>query len=254
MAPPQLKLFPFGAAERPALPLALSGAHQQAWERLTVEGGWAGGAMALVGAVQTGKTTLARAWAERVGAHRLSPRATLQEGLAAFEAGRGRLWLDDLHDGMDDGMLFVVLDLARAQAGAVLLSGRGTPREWRAQSPDLASRLAAMAVARVEPPDQALLGAVLREALRAHYLELSAEAADFLALRMERSFAAAHAVAAELARAIDQRLAPANKAITAAALVKLFAAAPGLAAALGVSEQEDEDAAAPTEAPCEANP
>jgi chromosomal replication initiation ATPase DnaA len=72
----------------------------------------------------------------------------------------------------------------------------------------LVSRLAALPAARLEEPDEALLTLVLRRLCRERFMELSDKAAAYLATHMERTFACAHAVAAELDRSVVRAARP----------------------------------------------
>jgi chromosomal replication initiation ATPase DnaA len=236
----QPRLFDFGAPPPAAeATLVTTACNAQAWRRLTVGGGWAGGALALVGPARSGKTHLATAWATSVGAAKVSACAGQSEALALFHESGGRLWFDDVDAGLDDETLFLILDLARARMGAVLLCAAQPPARWPARSADLASRLAGLPMATVDTPDEAMLGAVLRQSLRLRYLELTPEAAAFLARRIERSYDAA----AALAHAIDQGLSnPRHPIGVEAALRATAAAAPEIAMGLNARTAAGEEA------------
>ncbi|HYD72598.1 MAG TPA: chromosomal replication initiator DnaA, partial [Candidatus Binatia bacterium] len=105
---------------------------------------------------------------------------------------------DDLSGARDEGMLWRVLDLARTQGGAVLLVAAQAPSGWHVAIPDLKSRLNALAVARLGEPDEALMEVVLRRICREQFIQLSDDAARYLARRLPRTFAAAHQMAAAL--------------------------------------------------------
>ncbi|MEO0959039.1 MAG: DnaA/Hda family protein, partial [Pseudomonadota bacterium] len=82
-----------------------------------------------------------------------------------------------------------------ARSAPLLFTGRTPPAQWRVELPDLASRLSAASVARIEPPDDALLEALLRKHFKDRQLAVADDAIEFLLMRMERSFAAADALA-----------------------------------------------------------
>ena len=82
-----------------------------------------------------------------------------------------------------------------------MLSGREPPARWPVGLADLGSRLAATPVARLEPPDDALLGAVLVKLFADRQLAVAPDLVQYLVPRIERSFAAAEAVVAALDRA-----------------------------------------------------
>lgn len=198
----QPRLFEFRMGERAPGTLVVTEANGQAARLLQGWRAWPGGTMALVGPPGAGKTHLALAWALEAGARALSPHATPEAAAAAFLEAEGRLLLDDCESGaggsFDEGMLWRLIDLARARAGAVLLVGVGAPAAWGAQTPDLRSRLAALPLARLEEPDGALLEVVLRRFCREQFIHLSDDAAKYLVRRLPRTFAAARAVTAQI--------------------------------------------------------
>jgi chromosomal replication initiation ATPase DnaA len=82
----------------------------------------------------------------------------------------------------------------------VLLTGKGEPGAWFSTPPDLASRLRAMPVATIGEPDDETLALRLREEGVRRHLNLSDESVDYLAPRMERSWAAVELVADQIER------------------------------------------------------
>jgi chromosomal replication initiation ATPase DnaA len=184
--------------ERAPHTLAVTQANRDAAALLTGWRVWPGGALALIGPPGSGKTHLALAWALEAGARALRADAPPSEAADAFAAAEGRLLLEDCDRGFDQAGLWRVLDLARAEGGAVLLTAAARPSDWPAGSPDLRSRLAALPVARLGEPDEALMELVLRRICREQFIQLSEDATKYLARRLPRSFAAVHALAAAL--------------------------------------------------------
>jgi chromosomal replication initiation ATPase DnaA len=82
--------------------------------------------------------------------------------------------------------------------GRLLLTASAAPRDWGLTLPDLLSRLQAMAVARLEAPDDALLAAVLVKLMADRQITPAANLIPYLLPRMERSIAAARALVAVL--------------------------------------------------------
>lgn len=198
--------------------LEIGEANRAAWAMLNRWRDWPNGALALAGPEGSGKTHMARAWAENVG-------ATVWSGsgraLEAFEAAGRRLVIDDADRFADEPHLALLLDAARAGGGALLLTAQEPPRAWPIQLKDLRSRLAALAVERVEEPDDALLKGVLFRLCKARFIKLSDKAASYLIAHMERSFAAAHAVAEALDRVHVRGSKPISAPIAARALRSL---------------------------------
>jgi chromosomal replication initiation ATPase DnaA len=180
----------------------VSGAQQprlfDAAHLLTQWRSWPNGALALAGPKGSGKTHLALAWALEAGARQLAPDAPPDAAAALFREAEGRIIIDDADGKRDEAMLWRLLDLAKTQVGAVLLVGAKPPGAWAIALPDLASRLKSLAVARLQEPDQALMEVVLRRVCREQFIYLSDDAAQYLALRLPRTFEAAHLAAAAL--------------------------------------------------------
>jgi chromosomal replication initiation ATPase DnaA len=194
----QPRLFEFRMGERSPDTLVVAEANRDAAKLLTEWRSWPGGALALSGPQGSGKTHLALAWALETGARQLSPRAAPDDAAAIFNEADGRLFIDDADVAADESMLWRVLDMARAQGGSLLVVGAASPSAWAVSIPDLRSRLSNLAVARLGEPDEALMEVVLRRVCREQFIQLSDDAARYLARRLPRTFAAAHKMAAAL--------------------------------------------------------
>ena len=111
------------------------------------------------------------------------------------------LCLEDIEVGQfDETMLFHALNLARQEGGHVLLSSRLEPAQWQVKLPDLASRLKALPVVHILPPDDALLRAVLVKQFADRQIVVDEALIGYMILRMPRSAAAARALVAEIDR------------------------------------------------------
>lgn len=194
----QQRLFEFRMGERSPHTLVVTEANRDAARLLTEWRTWPGGVLAIAGPQGSGKTHLALAWALEVGARQVSALAAPDDAAAIFKEADGRLLIDDADGERDEGMLWRVLDLARAEGGAVLLAGTAAPVRWSVTTPDLRSRLLAMPVATLGEPDEALLEVVLRRLCREQFIQLSDDAAKYLVRRLPRTFAAARHVVAAL--------------------------------------------------------
>lgn len=192
----QPRLFEFRMGERSPETLVVAEANRDAAALLTDWRNWPGGALALVGPSGSGKTHIALAWALEVGARQLAVEASPDEAAAIF-AETHALLIDDAA-GADEATLWRVLDKARTEGGAVLLVGQTSPVVWPVTLPDLRSRLAALPVARLKEPDEALMAVVLRRVCREQFIQLSDDAVRYLVKRLPRTFAAARAWAAAL--------------------------------------------------------
>jgi chromosomal replication initiation ATPase DnaA len=180
-----------------------------AWRR------WPERRLALCGPEGSGKTHLAHVFMAESGAP-LVDAASLATADAPALVARGAVAVEDVDRAGRgaEAALFHLMNLAAAEGAALLLTGRAAPARWGAALPDLASRLAALTPARLGPPDDALLAAVIAKGFEDRALKIEPGLPAYLAARIERTFAAAQATverldAASLAqgRAITRRLA-----------------------------------------------
>lgn len=156
--------------------------------------GWpnaVGGVLALCGPAGSGKSHLARLWAERVGA---VPLDGAEAALADPLELEGRPVLLDRAQDADDETLFHLINLAQGPGGALLLVSRSAPTAWKVDLPDLRSRLDAVVSVAVEAPDDSVLGAILAARFAERSIAAPRDAIDYLVRRIDRSAEAAAAV------------------------------------------------------------
>ncbi|MDO8884226.1 MAG: chromosomal replication initiator DnaA [Pseudotabrizicola sp.] len=177
---------------------------------LAVIGGWhdwPGHKMLLVGPAGAGKTHLAHMWAEDAGAAIVSA-ADLPGADLPGLAGAGAVAVEnaDAVAGVPEAevALFHLHNLV-VQRGSLLLTARTPARDWGLALPDLKSRVEAASVARLDPPDDALLSAVLVKLFADRQTVVQPALIPWLVARMERSIDAARALVAAMdARALAQ--------------------------------------------------
>jgi chromosomal replication initiation ATPase DnaA len=169
-----------------------------AWPR------WPGGKLALIGPAGSGKTHLANEWAMRVGATALGlDRRTSLTGVV------GPILIEDADRHRADEPLFHLFN--RADAGATLLiTGRTAPATWRVRLPDLGSRLRALTVAQIDPPDDELLLGVMRKLFAERNIRPTHGVGAYILQRIERSAIAVQ----EVVRRIDERAAEEKREVT----------------------------------------
>ena len=159
-------------------------------------------ALALVGPEGCGKSHLAEIWRLEHDALRATVADLSVEAVPQLLA-RSNLVLEDLPAGDAaarewETALFHLLNLARQEGGHVLLTSRISPPRWPVALPDLKSRLAALPMAELLPPDDMLLRAVLVKLFADRQLIVPEEVISYLLLRMERSLGAARRLVAAL--------------------------------------------------------
>ncbi len=114
--------------------------------------GWAAPAAALWGPSASGKTHLARIWAQRVGAAWADARF-LREPIAGAAVVDN---CDSTDSDAHEASLFAMLE----RGAPLLLTGRAAPQAWQVSLPDLASRFGALVTFELGQPGEGLLMAL----------------------------------------------------------------------------------------------
>jgi chromosomal replication initiation ATPase DnaA len=175
--------------------------------------GWPHRSVMLTGPEGSGKSHLAAIWAQAAGA-RLTAARALDEALVPGALATGALVVEDIVDGaFDERALFHLLNLAREDDAFVLLTARTAP--VRSTIRDLGSRLKALPIVALAPPDDALLRALLVKLFADRQLAVDESLIGYVALRIERSFAAARAVVARLDEEAMRQKRPLTRALAA---------------------------------------
>jgi len=176
---------------------------------------WPASAVVLVGPEGSGKSHLAAIWAGEAGGRFLSARALADADLPASLA-TGTLVVEDLAaEAFDERALFHLINLAREEGAYLLLTARTAPAGWPVAVPDLGSRLKALPVIALSPPDDMLLRAVLLKLFADRQVQVDEQLLDYVATRIERSFAAARALVARLDQEAMQRQRPLTRSLAA---------------------------------------
>lgn len=110
--------------------------------------------------------------------------------IAALVAAAGLADVVDDAREQDEATLFHRWNAAREGGRRLLLVTDAAPPEWTVALPDLRSRLAAAGVARIGPPDEALVAELIARGLTEAGSPFSADLPRYLAARLPRDYAA----------------------------------------------------------------
>lgn len=176
---------------------------------------WPDRIMALVGPEGAGKSHLAAIWAEISGARVLSAKLLPETNLpSAFVTGA--LVVEDLDPAdLDERSLFHLINMAKEQRAYVLLTARTPVASFPVAIRDLASRLRALPSVTLAPPDDDLLRSLLVKLATDRQLPIDEQLVNYLANRIERSFAAAHAAVDRLDKEAMRQHRPVTRALAA---------------------------------------
>lgn len=168
--------------------------------------GWPDGKAILIGPEGSGKSHLAQVWATGTGAAVVAAHQLPELDLPALARGAAVVEDADHTPGSAaETALFHLHNLLAAAGQPLLVTAATPPRDWGIALPDLASRMQAATLIRLDPPDDILLRAVLAKLFADRQLIIAPALIEWLAARMTRSLAAARAVVADLdARALAE--------------------------------------------------
>jgi len=161
----------------------VSDANREAFDHFRHWSMWPVKATVLTGPRRSGRTLLARAFAERVGG-RLIDQADTRDEEEVFHA-----W----NDAQDSGLpLVMIADEA--------------PPAWTPRLPDLRTRLAITPIARINQPDDKLFGALIQLLFADRGLHVPPDALRFMSERLSREYWTAERAVEEVDRfAIAER-------------------------------------------------
>jgi chromosomal replication initiation ATPase DnaA len=152
---------------------------------------WPNRIMLLTGEEGSGKSHLAAIWAELSGARSTSAHVLTPASVPAALA-TGALVVEDLKPAdFDERALFHLMNLAREDAAFVLITSRLAPSAYEIELRDLRSRLRAVPVVSLSPPDDYLFRALIVKFCADRQLAVDEAVVSYLANRIERSYAAA---------------------------------------------------------------
>ena len=188
---------------------------------------WPSLRLAVQGEEGSGKTHLLHVFAARYGATVL-PAASLRLFMPLPDA-RG-LAIDDADTVENPRALLHVLNAAAERRMPTLLAGRTAPSHWDVSLPDLASRLRAMSVVALAPPDDDLLRALLRRLLSERQLVVAENLQAYMLHHLPRTGGALRDAVAQLDRLALAAGGQVSRAMAARAVGETAAAVENVAA------------------------
>ena len=160
---------------------------------------WPSHAALLLGPTGSGKSHLVEVWRQRAQAQRIVA-AEISVEVAPQMLASNALAVEDVGPGLDERGMFHLLNLARQQAASVLFSSQTRIELWGVTLPDLLSRLRAIPVVEILPPDDDLLRGVLVKLFYDRQIAADEATVSFMLTRMPRSLGAACLLVAEIDR------------------------------------------------------
>ena len=183
---------------------------------------WPAGKLALVGPEGAGKTHLVNIWCDSSGGKTVEGRALTLDMLPSLENNVAVENADQLlaHPQAQEA-LFHLHNHLHNQGGKLLVTGRTPPARWAFTLPDLASRLSILQTVELGAPDDQVLSAVLGKLFTDRQISPPETLIPYLIRRMDRSFAAARRLVAELDHRALSEGRPINRALAAEMLDSL---------------------------------
>ena len=178
----------------------VSPSNEQAYALIERWPDWPDTIQLLTGPTGSGKSHLASIWATTAKAWTIDAFEVSAERVPHL-VSNGALVIEDMDRAdRDEAALFHLLNLSRERRASVLITCETAPLHWGLRTPDLLSRLRLAPAATLEPPDDALLKAVLVKLFVDRQLVVDTTVVDYIAVRIERSLARA----AEVVGALDR--------------------------------------------------
>jgi len=161
---------------------------------------WPGNKLVLSGPAGSGKTHLAHVWAAETGGRIVKAEDVRYDEVP--ELAQRPIAVEDVPmiagDIEQQKTLFHLHNLVLAEGRALLLTGRLAPKYWELPLADLQSRVEGAHHVALDPPDDALLGAVLAKLFVDRQLNPGPEVIAYLVKHMDRRFETAAEVVAQL--------------------------------------------------------
>ena len=191
----------------------VSEANAQAFAMLSTPERWPERKLALIGPKGSGKSHLARVFQAQSDALLLQS----DQIKVDFKTDTSTVIIEDMEalSSSAEEAVFHLHNNLRAAGGLLLLTSDQPPSRWPIALPDLASRMQATSVVQIDNPDDALLSALIMKLFADRQINPQPALVQYLATRIERSFAAAADIVTRLDSAALSQGRKINKALAA---------------------------------------
>ena len=169
---------------------AIGESNMGAVKHLNMWPNWQHHALMIVGPGSCGKTHLVQSFKNLTGGQLLQAEnlPEIDVFLSGLNKDRPIAVIDNADKINDEAALFHLFNAIKEAGGWLLLTASKPPQQWDIALPDLSSRLMAVPLVKISPPDEGLLKAVLIKQFSDRQLLVNDAVVKFLITRMERSF------------------------------------------------------------------
>lgn len=188
---------------------------------------WPSHGAILLGPPGSGKSHLATVWQQRAGAQFVEARDLNRSQVPSLLKDKALVIENLAESGADEAALFHVLNLVKAEGAFVLFTSPRPVGQLGLRLPDLLSRLSALPVANIEPPDDSLLRGVLVKHFADRQIAVGEALVSYLLTRMPRSMEMARQVVAAIDAAALEQKTEVTRAFAAKVLARLLQPEPG---------------------------
>ncbi|MEO8530500.1 MAG: DnaA/Hda family protein [Deltaproteobacteria bacterium] len=188
----------------------VSAANEVAVQALEHWQGWPSGKLLIAGPEGSGKSHLAQVWADLAGATLLDDIKGLVDGHVAIDG------LEHIAgDPAREEALFHLHNHVLAAGNRLLITSRCEPARLDFTLPDLQSRMLGTQLIKLDAPDETLLTAVMAKLFDDRQVNISPAVISYATTRLDRTFAAVHALVAKLDALSLERAKPISRQMVA---------------------------------------
>ena len=188
----------------------VSASNRHAYDMVVRWPHWVEPFMSVVGPRHAGKSHLAHIWAEQAKARFVPIDQLATHSSQEWLEGHDALVLEDVEQLHDEEALFHLLNHVRSEQTWLLLTSQQPLNRLPIALPDLRSRMAAIAFAELQQPDDMVMRGILMKQFADRQIRVSPDIIDFILRRCERSAQAL----ADLVVRLDEQAMAQQRAIT----------------------------------------